>query len=273
MFQVGVNAKTFRHLFDSHMPFQVEDYSRLHLGTLLLMWPIHVSISSITLIPPLHVFIRFIVVDPSQYCSPGALHLERALIRWLADLIGFPSSAGGDLTSGGSIATLCAVVSARESHKIRCRDVETTVVYLSTQTHFCVRKALHIAGLGNCIVRFVDVDSQFRMKPESLSSLIVSDLKEGLKPWLIVASAGTTCVGSVDRLNPIADVASDHGLWLHVDAAYGGCFLLTDYGKELMQGIERADTVVIDPHKGLIRSIISILFGLLSPSSNLIVLF
>lgn len=205
---------------------------------------------------------------PSQYCSPGALDLEQSLIRWIADLVGLPKtgtcthmfrslnfylifslSAGGDLTSGGSIATLCAIVTARESFKIRSRDVHRMVVYMTEQTHSCVRKALHIAGLGECVVRCVALDDMFRMDPDALERSISEDIDASLCPWIVVATAGTTCTGAVDPLHLIGQIAKRNDLWFHVDAAYGGFFLLTQHGRMIMRGIEQADTVVIDPHK------------------------
>lgn len=187
-----------------------------------------------------------------SFASPGAALLERSLVRWMAtELVGLPDTAGGDLTSGGSIANLSAIVTAREACAIRARDVERSVVYLSSQTHHCVDKALRVAGLGECIIRRVALDTGLRMKPQALAEQVIADQAAGLRPWLVVASAGTTGVGAVDPLDAIADVAAEHSLWNHVDAAYGGFFLLTRHGRQRLAGIERADSVVLDPHKGL----------------------
>jgi glutamate/tyrosine decarboxylase-like PLP-dependent enzyme len=186
-----------------------------------------------------------------SFASPGAALLEHALIRWMTDLAGLPAGAGGDLTSGGSIANLSAIVTAREAASIGSRDVPTVVAYLSEQTHHCVDKALRIAGLSDCTIRRVAVDERWRMLPAALDAAVREDRKAGLRPWLVVATAGTTDVGAVDPLAKIADVADAHGLWTHVDAAYGGFFLLTDAGRARLSGIERADTIVMDPHKSL----------------------
>lgn len=186
-----------------------------------------------------------------SFASPGATLMERELIRWMADLAGLPDGAGGDLTSGGSIANLSAIVTAREAADIRSRDVESAVVYLTDQTHHCVGKALRIAGMGDCVVRRVAVDDLWRMAPGALDETASRDTRAGLRPWLVVASAGTTDVGAVDPLAEIADVAAAHDMWNHVDAAYGGFFLLTEAGRALLSGIERADTIVMDPHKSL----------------------
>ena len=186
-----------------------------------------------------------------HFASPGAAIMERSLVRWMADLVGLPAGAGGDLTSGGSIANLAAVVTAREACGIRARDVEHSVVYLSGQTHHCVDKALRLAGLGDCVIRRVAVDEGWRMDPAALAQSAAADRAAGLRPWMVVASAGSTDVGAVDPLEAIADVATEQRLWNHVDAAYGGFFLLTALGRQRLNGIERADTVVLDPHKGL----------------------
>jgi len=185
------------------------------------------------------------------YASPGAVQLEKSLIRWMADLVGYPAAAAGDLTSGGSIANLMAIVAARDAAGRRGKDLASSPLYLSAQVHHCVDKALRIAGLGECPVRIVPVDGRYRMVPEALEAAITADVRAGLRPWLAVASAGTTNTGAVDPLGAIADIAHEHGLWLHVDAAYGGFFLLTDHGRRILDAIGRSDSLVMDPHKGL----------------------
>jgi len=185
------------------------------------------------------------------FASPGAMIMERSLVRWMAELLGFPASAGGDLTSGGSIANLSAIVAAREAHGIRARDVGRSVVYLTALSHHCLRKALRVAGLGECAVRTIRVDERWRMDAGDLQRTIDGDRKSGLNPWMVIGSAGTTDAGSVDPLAAIADVAETHGLWFHCDAAYGGFFLLTGDGREKLTGIDRSQSAVLDPHKGL----------------------
>lgn len=185
------------------------------------------------------------------YASPGAVHLEHHLLRWMADLIGYPAESAGTFTSGGSLANLTAVVAARDAHGIRGDLVGRAVVYVSSQTHHSVPKALRIAGLGECVVRQVPLDERYRMRPDALEDLLRGDRSAGLAPWLLVASAGTTDVGAVDPLEPLAGVAADHGLWYHVDGAYGAFFALTRAGRARLSGIERADSVVMDPHKTL----------------------
>lgn len=186
-----------------------------------------------------------------SHSSPGAVRMENQLIRWMADLVGLPDTAGGNLTSGGSIATLAAFVAAREAAGLKSRDVETTVVYMSDQAHHAVPKGLKIAGLGECIQRMVPVDDRWRMIPKRLQEMIVADRAAGLRPWMVVANAGATNSGMVDPLHAIGGIADREGLWFHVDAAYGGFFLLTDEGRRKLAGIELADSVILDPHKSL----------------------
>lgn len=184
------------------------------------------------------------------YSSPGSVCLETRLIRWMASLAGYPGTAGGYLSSGGSLANLTAVVAARENHGIRPSDIENSVVYLTDQTHHCVDRALRISGMSDCVIRHIPSDGRLRMDTRRLEDTIEKDLAVGRTPWLVVASAGTTNSGSVDPLAEIGRIARQAGIWYHVDAAYGGCFLLTEQGKEKLKGIEYSDSVVIDPHKG-----------------------
>lgn len=186
------------------------------------------------------------------FAAPGAVRLEMQLVNWLVELVGYPAAtAGGDLTSGGSIANLSAIVAAREAHEVRAADVPRRVVYLSEQSHHSIGKALRLAGLEECVLRAIDVDERWRMNADALARQVKTDRRSGLLPWFVVATAGTTDVGAVDPLAAIADVAAGEDLWLHVDAAYGGAFLLCADGRQALAGIERSDSTVIDPHKGL----------------------
>jgi glutamate/tyrosine decarboxylase-like PLP-dependent enzyme len=185
------------------------------------------------------------------FASPGAVRLEQTLIDWMARLVGLPAGAGGDLTSGGSIANLTGIVTAREALKIRARDIPTAAVYHTGQVHHCVDKALRVAGLAECPRRVVPMDRSYRMDPGALATMLQADRVAGLNPWLVVASAGTTDTGAVDPLPAIAEVVRAAGAWLHLDAAYGGFFQLCEEGREILQGMELADSIVMDPHKGL----------------------
>lgn len=185
------------------------------------------------------------------FTGPGPVRMENQLVRWAADLVGYPASAGGSIASGGSLATLTAVTTARDARGLRGVDYASAVVYLTTQAHHAVDKALRIAGMGEAPMRYVDLDERFRMRPDALARAIAEDRAAGLRPWLVVAAAGATDTGAVDPLDGIADVAEREGCWLHVDAAYGGFFMMTEDGRRVMNGIGRADSVILDPHKSL----------------------
>ena len=185
------------------------------------------------------------------FTGPGPVRMENLLVRWVADLAGYPASAGGTIASGGSLATLAAIATARDAHGLKGADYATAAVYLTTQAHHCIEKALRIAGLGEAPIRHVPMDDRFRMRPEALAEAIATDRLAGLRPWLVVAAAGTTDVGAVDPLDAIATITTRERCWFHVDAAYGGFFLLTEQGRSTLAGIERSDSVVLDPHKGL----------------------
>lgn len=185
------------------------------------------------------------------YASPGAVRMENMLIRWIGGLLGYPEDAAGNLTTSGSLANLIAVVTARDALAIRSADIPRSVIYLSGQVHHSIDKAIRVAGLSECIVRKLPLDDRFRIIPEELAARVAADVAEGLKPFLIVATAGTTDVGAVDPLGEIGEIARRHGAWYHIDAAYGGFFILTEEGKRKLKGIETSDSLVIDPHKGL----------------------
>lgn len=182
---------------------------------------------------------------------PGAARMENQLLRWMADLIGYPPGALGAMLSGGSLAILSSVVTARDAHGLKGRDYETCVVYMTNLTHHAMDKALRIAGMKEAIRRRVGMDGGFRMDPRQLDQAIRADLAAGLRPWMVAASAGTTDLGCVDPLDALADVAARHALWFHVDGAYGGLFILSDLVRDKFKGIERADSVVLNAHKAL----------------------
>lgn len=186
-----------------------------------------------------------------RFTGPGAVEMENLLLDWMADLVGYPDGSGGNLASGGSIANLVAVVTARDAHGIHGADVERSVVYLTRQAHHCVDKALRVAGVGACRRRWIPTDDRWRMEPGALEAAVREDRASGLEPWMVVASAGTTDTGSVDPLREIGEVARSEDLWFHVDGAYGAFFLLCPEVEGLFDGIELSDSVVMDPHKGL----------------------
>jgi len=163
--------------------------------------------------------------------------------------MGYPDSARGILTSGGSLANFSAIVTARKH--LLGDDLSKGTLYMSNQTHHCVMKVASQAGIPEKNIRRLDVDENFCARPEYFERAIKEDLKKGLKPFLLVGNAGTTNTGAVDPLEELGDVAKRHGLWFHLDAAYGGFFNLCEAGKGALKGIESSDSVVLDPHKGL----------------------
>jgi aromatic-L-amino-acid decarboxylase len=185
------------------------------------------------------------------YASPGAVRMENMLVRWMNDLVGYPPEAHGNLTTSGSLANMIAVVVARDAKNIKAVEIPRSVIYLSKQTHHSVDKAIRVAGLGECIIRHIPLDEYFKIIPAKLERQIEEDKASGLNPFLVVASAGTTDVGAIDPLSEIGEISKRHGLWYHIDAAYGGFFILTGEGREKLKGIETSDSLIIDPHKGL----------------------
>ena len=183
--------------------------------------------------------------------SPGAVRVENMLVDWMGDLVGYPESRGGTLTSGGSIANLVAIVTARDARQIVGAEVERAVVYLTEHTHHSVDKALRIAGLEGCVRRRIPVDDGYHLRPSALAEAIRRDRESSLRPWLVVASAGSTNTGSVDPLEEIAHVARTHDLWFHVDGAYGAFFALCEPGRAVLQGMDQSDSLIMDPHKTL----------------------
>lgn len=181
--------------------------------------------------------------------APGLAALEWNVVRWFCDLVGFGPEGGGFLSTGASLANLSAIVAARTRHL--GEDFVRGTAYLSDQTHHSLLKSAVIAGLPARNVRRIPVDGAFRIRVDALRQAIADDRRAGLQPFLITGSAGTTNTGAVDDLEALADVARDEGLWLHHDAAYGGFFLLTERGRRALRGIGRADSVALDPHKGL----------------------
>lgn len=186
------------------------------------------------------------------FASPGAVRMENLLLDWMRDLVGYPpESAGGNLTSGGSIANLMAVVAARDGFGLKARDVEKAVVYTTEQAHHSLDKAVRIAGLGECVRRIVPLDHRYRMRPDALRGAIARDRGASLLPFLVIATAGTTDTGVVDPVEEIASVCRTENLWLHVDAAYGGFFLLCEEGKKAIGRLDDSDSCIMDPHKTL----------------------
>ncbi|HVR42008.1 MAG TPA: aminotransferase class I/II-fold pyridoxal phosphate-dependent enzyme [Thermoanaerobaculia bacterium] len=181
--------------------------------------------------------------------APALVQLETNVVRWFCEIIGYPAGSGGILTSGGSLANFTAVVAARTDRLPE--NFLSGTIYASDQIHHSVLKAASLAGFPLRNVRQVPADGRWRIRLDKLAAAIEADRGAGLHPFLIVASAGTTNTGAVDDLDALADLAGHQSMWLHVDAAYGGFFMLTARGRAAMRGIERADSITLDPHKGL----------------------
>lgn len=179
----------------------------------------------------------------------GHAALEESVVRWLCDLCGLPPGAGGVLLPGGSLANLSAVVTAR--HAGLGEDIARGTLYVSEHAHVSMAKAARMAGLPAAAVRTVPCTPELRMDVSAAARLIAADRAAGRRPFLLVGTAGTTNTGAIDPLPALADLAAREELWLHVDAAYGGPFRLTARGRDRLAGLERADSITLDPHKGL----------------------
>jgi aromatic-L-amino-acid decarboxylase len=182
----------------------------------------------------------------------GSVALELVVIDWLRQWCGLPESAGGLFVSGGSMANLTAIVAARHA-KLNDR-IGDAVVYFSDQTHSSVDRAWRIAGFLPEQIRKIPSDAQFRLPIEGLARHIAEDRAAGLRPFAVVANAGTTNTGAIDPLPEIAAISKENDLWMHVDGAYGAAAVLWDRGRALLQGIELADSLSLDPHKWLFQS-------------------
>ncbi|MFO7893735.1 MAG: aminotransferase class I/II-fold pyridoxal phosphate-dependent enzyme [Longimicrobiales bacterium] len=182
-----------------------------------------------------------------ESAGPSALELE--VLGWFKEWVGYPEEAAGLLMSGGSAANLTALITARLDRL--GEDWRNGVIYASEETHSSVFRAARLLGFAADRVRTIDDDTGHRIRPGALVAAVAEDRARGLEPFLVVANGGATSTGAVDPLAELADVCWQHGLWLHVDAAYGGFAVLTDRGRALLNGIDRADSITLDPHKWL----------------------
>ncbi len=183
--------------------------------------------------------------------AAGPNQIEMVVLEWIRSWVGMPEGSTGLLTSGGSAANLTAMVAARHRSSENGAEISNLTVYASAQAHSSVLRAAWVAGLKRENIRIVPVDELFRIDTRQLAYLIETDRDAGMTPCMVVASAGTTNTGSVDDLHAVADKCEAEKIWLHIDAAYGGFAVLTDEGKRLLSGMERADSVTLDPHKWL----------------------
>jgi glutamate/tyrosine decarboxylase-like PLP-dependent enzyme len=184
--------------------------------------------------------------------ASGPNGLEVTVLEWFREWIGMPRGTGGLLTSGGSGANLTAVVAARHAAVgDDASKLARLVMYTSDQAHSSVRRAGWVAGISRDHIRAVPTDASLRIRIDALAAMVDADRAAGLIPFLVAANAGTTNTGAVDPLHAIADLCEDERLWFHVDAAYGGFAALTGRGRRALDGLGRADTVTLDPHKWL----------------------
>jgi aromatic-L-amino-acid decarboxylase len=189
---------------------------------------------------------RYTGIGPN---APALVQLEANVLDWFREWMQFPPTTRGLLTTGGSMANFNAIVAARERRL--GADIRSGVLYTSTQAHHSVMKSAKLAGVMADRVRLVPADADFRMRVDDLAAAIRQDRTEGLTPFLVVSSAGTTNTGAVDPLNEIADLCGGEGLWHHVDGAYGAFFHVCEELRPLLAGLPRADSLTLDPHKGL----------------------
>ena len=180
--------------------------------------------------------------------SPAAAELEIVTMNWLLQFFGFPIKKGGGVfTSGGSVANLTAIITAR---RIKCEDnFSNATIYLSDQAHSSNIKAIRMLGFTKDQVRIIPTGSDFKLNTSKLKNEIAKDKLLGNLPFCIIATAGTTNTGTVDDLEEIGAICKKHNLWFHIDAAYGGAAILAENGKHLLKGIELADSLTVDPHK------------------------
>ncbi|MBI2407463.1 MAG: aminotransferase class V-fold PLP-dependent enzyme [Gemmatimonadetes bacterium] len=181
--------------------------------------------------------------------SPALVQLEANVLEWLRDWMSFPDGASGLLTTGGSGATFNAILCARERYL--GTDIRPGVLYTSDQGHHSIEKAAKLAGIFHDRVRLIPSDAQFRMRVDSLAAAIAADRAAGLRPFMVVSSAGTTNTGAVDPLDAVADLCRAEVMWHHVDGAYGAFFHAVPELRPLLAGLPRADSLTLDPHKGM----------------------
>jgi glutamate/tyrosine decarboxylase-like PLP-dependent enzyme len=192
----------------------------------------------------------------------AAVHVEHQVIRWFAELLGWPIGYSGQLVSGGSAATLTALAVARHRTAARAGTDDRAggvqgmerrlVLYAGTETHSCVTKAAELLGIGSAHIRLVASDAERRMRPDHLEQLVLADASAGKLGVAVVATVGTTNTGAVDPIRGIAEVCARHGLWLHVDGAYGAPAILLLPGYEATRAaLASADSIAVDAHKWL----------------------
>jgi aromatic-L-amino-acid decarboxylase len=214
---------------------------------------------------PMGVLADFLAAAMNPSCAGGdhaAIYVERAAVRWIMELIDLPAEGRiGLLVSGGSMANLIGLAAARhwaaaqDGWSVRSEGLQSVhppfVLYMSDQGHSCIQKAAELLGLGSGAIRTVPVDEQFRMHVPALRAAIAADRLAGKRPFCIAATAGAVGTGAIDPLTELADLCAAEKLWLHVDGAYGGVAAAVASHRARFAGLERADSLALDPHKWL----------------------
>jgi glutamate/tyrosine decarboxylase-like PLP-dependent enzyme len=192
------------------------------------------------------------------HLSPSISEIEKRVVQWGADMIGYNDKVGGVLVSGGSAANLHGLTIARniffEKNEIRKKGLfnqKPFTIYASKEVHGCVDKSAEFLGIGSNQLRKIDINSDFTINLEALESQILQDVKDGFEPFCIVGTAGTVNTGAIDDLNALADLAKKYNCWFHVDGAYGGLAACLPSINKVYEGIQRADSVAMDFHKWL----------------------
>lgn len=185
--------------------------------------------------------------------GPAAVAMERRTVRWLADLVGYGAGAGGNLTSGGTMANFVGLKLARDwisGDRIQREGVrEPLSAYTSDERHVSVDKAADAVGIGRDNLRVIPTDDRFRVRLDLLEKAIEEDRARGIRPVCIIGMGGSTNTGAVDPLRQLREIADRSRMWLHVDAAYGGGMLVSEEHPGTLDGVELADSVTLDPHK------------------------
>jgi aromatic-L-amino-acid decarboxylase len=181
--------------------------------------------------------------------APVLAQLEANVVRWFCEIVGYGKGSGGVLTTGGSLANLIAIITARK--EMLDDDFARATLYCGDQIHHAFQKSASLAGFPMANIREIESDAQFRVRTDALEAQLARDREAGFRPFLVAGSAGTTATGAVDDLQALARIAREHAMWFHVDGAYGAFFNLTERGRARLRSMAEADSVVLDPHKTL----------------------
>ena len=211
---------------------------------------------------PVGIFADFLAAGMNSNCWGGdhaATHVEGRVVRWLAEMLGFPPSAEGILVSGGSMANFTALAVARRAQTpgnvredgLAGPDAPRLIVYASDQVHACVDKAVDLLGIGTRQLRKIPTDDAFRIRLDLLEEAIAADRRAGFRPAILVGNAGTVNTGAIDPLDALADLCARERLWYHVDGAYGALASIVPSLAPMFAGMGRADSIAADPHKWL----------------------